>query len=132
EDLLGKTWREEELEPFAGLELVEVASTRHDDGEFRVETGYLANLADGTLYREVQITPLQLRSARPRPLQRVRLLVDEARLYPGLAPRRIKLVRTRRAPLNRGHVERLLGHAETRLVELRRRLIERLGEPLGA
>ncbi len=95
EDLVGKTWRAEELEPIAGLELVEVACSREDDGEFVVDTSYLVDLGSHETYAERQITPTRLRSV-PKAHYRMRLLVDEAGLYPGLTPRRIRLGRVRR------------------------------------
>jgi len=130
EDLLGKTWRAEELEPVADLELIEVGYTRVDDGEFSIETSYLADVPTGAIYAERQIMPLGRRWA-PKPRHRQRLLVDEAGLYPGESPRRIRLQRMRRAPLAAADVERLVGHAATTIAELRERLVERLATPLG-
>ena len=130
EELLGKTWREEELEPVAGLELVEVGYTRASDGEFSIETSYLADPSDGSVYAERQISPLRMFST-PKPRHRLRLLVDEAGLYPGLGPRRIKLQRVRRGPLALADVERLLGRAVESVSDLRGQLVERLQEPFG-
>jgi hypothetical protein len=130
EDLLGKTWRAEELEPVTGLELVQVAATSESDGEFTIESSYLADLASGAVYVERQITPIRLRG-NPMVQHGVRLLVDEAGLYPGLAPRRIRLARTRRAALRAEDVERLVGGAADDLSDLRRRLIERAAVPFG-
>jgi hypothetical protein len=130
EDLLGRTWRDEELEPVAGLELIEVGFTQTDDGEFRVETSYLADLASGEVYAERAITPIRLHSA-PKARHRLRLLVDEAGLYPGVAPRRLKLRRVRRAALAAEHVDRLLAAAPVDVSELRRRLVERQQIPFG-
>lgn len=130
EDLLGKTWREDDLEPVAGLELVELAYTRADDGEFLIETSYLVDLADGTIYAEKQIVPLRL-SGTSKTIHRHRLLVDEAGLYPGVPPRRIRLQRVRRAPLSVDDIDRLLARAVDSVPELRRRLVERLQVPFG-
>lgn len=130
EDLLGKTWRDSELEPVAGLELVEVGFSRTDDGEFRIETSYLADLPTGQLYAERAITPLRFHQP-PKPRHRLRLLVDDAGLYPGVSPRRLKLRRVRRAPLDATHVERLVQTAPADLAELRRRLVERQQLPFG-
>jgi hypothetical protein len=131
EDLVGKTWRAEELEPVAGLELVQVALTHENDGEFVVETSYLVDLASAEIYAERQITPARLRSAPPKAHHRVRLVVEEAGLYPGLAPRRIRLGRARRAPLRVEDVERLVAGAATDLAEVQRRLVERAAVPFG-
>jgi hypothetical protein len=130
EDLLGKTWRAEELEPVGSLELVEVGYAQADDGEFSVETSYLIDLPTGAIYAERQITPLG-RRVPPKPRHRERLLVDEAGLYPGEPPRRLRLQRTRRAPLAAVDVERLLAHAPTIVDALRERLVERLAAPFG-
>jgi hypothetical protein len=130
EDLLGKTWRDEELEPVGGLELIELASRHQDDGEFRVETSYLADVATGDLFLETQISPTRL-AGKPKPGHRFRLLVEDGALYPGPPPRRLKLRRLRRSPLRQEDVERLLARAPASVGELRRRLVERLASPFG-
>jgi hypothetical protein len=132
EELLGKTWRESDLEPAAGLEVIEVASTAENDGKFLIETGFLADLATGKLFVEKAITPVQMANKARAPY-RHRLVVDEAGLYPGPAPRRIRLSRARRAPLTPADVERFLDRATTdSLADLRRRLTERLANPFGS
>jgi hypothetical protein len=132
EDLVGKTWRDEELEPVAGLELMELAYERQDDGEFRVETSYLGGVdGRGGLYLETQISPSRLSSAQPKPRHRFRLLVEDGALYPGQAPRRLKLRRVRRAPLRAEDVSRLVAGAPDTVGELRRRLMARLATPFG-
>jgi hypothetical protein len=132
DDLIGKIWRAEELEPIGGLELIEVATSHEGDTEFVVDTSYLVDLGSGETYAERQITPLRLRNAaRTVPGHRMRLLVDEAGLYPGLAPRRIRLNQTRREPLRTEDIDRLLAGAVTDLTDVRRRLIERAAVPFG-
>lgn len=131
EDLIGKTWRAEELEPVGGLELVQVALAHENDGEFLVETSYLVDLASSEVFAERQITPARLRSATPKAHHRVRLVVEEAGLYPGLAPRRIRLGRVQRAPLRVEDVDRLVAGATTDLAEVQRRLVERAAVPFG-
>lgn len=131
EDLLGKTWRAEELEPISGLELVQVAATSENDGEFVVETSYLVDLASREIYAERQITPSRLRSAAPKVQHRVRLVVDEAGLYPGLPPRRIRLGKVSRAPFRVEDLDRLIAGATDDLSEIQRRLIERATVPFG-
>jgi hypothetical protein len=131
EDLLGKTWREDELEPVAGLDLLEVGYTRADDGEFRVETSYLAETTTGTLYAERQITPSRLRGD-PKPRHRHRLVVEAAALYPGAAPRRIKLQRFRREPLTAAAAAGLVARLPGTVASARAVLSERLAEPFGA
>jgi hypothetical protein len=131
EDLVGKTWRERELEHVSGLELMPVAEDLRDDGEFRSDSTYLVDLVTGEVYVERQITPRGLRGER-RPVRRLRLLVDEAGLYPGVAPRRVKLLRVRRALLGSGDVQRVVDRAVADVAEVRRRLVERLAIPVGA
>src|SRR6185437_5211722 len=76
EDLLGKTWREGDLELVSGLELVEVVAESVDDGEFLIETGYLIDLPTGAFYAERQIQPRRF-TTEPRTRQRCRVVVDE-------------------------------------------------------
>jgi hypothetical protein len=132
DDLLGKIWRAEELEPIGGLDLIEVAFSHQSDGEFVLDTSYLVDLASHETFAEIQITPLRLRSAaNTAPHHRMRLLVDEAGLYPGLAPRRIRLSRTRREALRTEDIDRLVAGAVADLAEVRRRLVERAAVPFG-
>ena len=88
------------------------AATHENDGEFVVETSYLVDLGSLEIYVERQITPARLRSAAPKVQHRVRLVVEEAGLYPGLPPRRIRLGRFQRAPLEleRRRSRRRRGH----------------------
>lgn len=131
EDLLGKVWRAQDLEPVTDLELIQVAATHDDDGEFAVDTSYLVDLRSLEIYAERQITPVQLRGASPKTHHRVRLLVEEAGLYPGLPPRRIRLEKVRRAPLRQADVERVVQGAATDLSEIQRRLVEQAQVPFG-
>lgn len=130
EDLLGKTWRAEDLEPVTGLELVQVAATNENDGEFTIESSYLVDLGTLTVYVERQISPMKLRST-PKAQHRLRLLVEDAGLYPGLAPRRIRLGRFKRAVLRAEDVDRLVLGATDDLSEVQRRLVARAAVPLG-
>jgi hypothetical protein len=129
EDLLGKTWRETELEPVAGLELLELAYTRADEGEFRIETSYLVDLPTAAVYLERQISPR--RRFTPKSRYRLRLLVKEAGLYPGMPPRRIRFSGARHAPITAADIDRLLTRTPDTVSELRRQLVERLNLPFG-
>jgi hypothetical protein len=131
EELIGKTWRDDELEPVSGLDLLEVAFTRRSDGEFTVETSYLADLGTGQLYLERQITPDRLR-CQPKTRHRLRLQVEQAALYPGPRPRRVKLQRYRRAPLAAADVGQWLERVPVSLAALRLALLERAAQPFGA
>ena len=129
EDLIGKTWRAEELEPVSGLELIRVAATDESTGELNVASSYLVDLDSRAVYVERQITPAALYGA-PKTQHRVRLLVEEGGLYPGPAQRRIRLGRCQRAALRAEDVDRLLRGATDDLAELQRQVIERAAVPL--
>jgi hypothetical protein len=107
-----------------------VGAQAFGDVEFRVEIATFVDLARGDLYQERQITPVRLAGA-PRLRQRCRLLVDEARLYPGRPPRRIRLGRVRRAPLILNDVERIVALAPDEVPALHRRLVEHLEDPFA-
>lgn len=129
EELIGKVWRATELEPVSGFELIPIGREANEDGDFRVESTYLVETQQHELYVERQITPRGLRGEKP-PSRRLRLLVDEARRYPGAAPRRIKLTSTRDAPLNSVDIGGVVAGAEGDVTALRQRLIERLSAPV--
>jgi hypothetical protein len=131
DELIGKTWRAKELEQVTGLELIAIAREVHDDGDFRVESMYLVDLVSNDIFVERQITPRGLRGERLTP-RRTRTIVDEAAVYPGLAPRRIKLASTQRGALTMVQIDRVVNAAVGEVAELRRRLIERLSVPVGA
>jgi hypothetical protein len=131
EDLFGKTWRAEELETVSGLELVQVAATHENDGEFAISTSYLIDLGSIEVYAERQITPARLRGATSLTPHRVRLLVEDAGLYPGLSPRRIRLGQYQRAALRDCDIDRVVGGAIDTVAELQRRLVERMAVPFG-
>jgi hypothetical protein len=131
EDLVGKTWRAEELEPIGGLELVQAGRTIDNDGEFVIDTLYQADLGSREVYAEREITPARLRTHSTKDPHRVRLVVEEAGLYPGLAPRRIRLGRFTRVPLREEDVDRVLEGATSDLSEVQRRLVQRATVPIG-
>ena len=118
------------MERTGGLDLLPLAHEATSGGEFRVETDYFVELPSGAIYTEKQITPVALR-ARPNPPHRHRLLVDEAAVYPGPPPSRLKLLRVRRAPTDLADVARALAHATGDGEAARRRLAERLADPFA-
>ena len=130
EDLLGKTWRDEELEPVTGLDLLDLAFTNTSDGEFRVESSYLLDLGTNALYIDRQITPAKL-YGQPKPRHTQRLKVELAALYPGEAPRRLKLHRFRRVPLTAEEVTASVNRTPRTIARLRLPLIARLDSPFG-
>lgn len=121
ESLIGKTWRASELPRIGPLELAGVASDSTDDGEFEVDSRYFCDVASGALYVERQITPCGIRK-RPMPIRRLRLLVAEAAVYPGMPPHRIQILQAERAALRPYDIERVLDHAATSVDSLTQRL----------
>jgi hypothetical protein len=119
--LIGKTWRASELPRIGPLELVGVASDAADDGEFEVDSRYFCDVASGALYVERQITPCGIRK-RPMPIRRLRLLVAEAAVYPGMPPHRIQILQAERAALRPSDIERVLDHAATSVDSLMQQL----------
>lgn len=134
EELIGKTWRDADLERVSDLELLAVGSSAESSAEFRVESTFLLDLASGRLLVERQITPRGIR-AKPMPPRRLLLLVDHAGLYPAppdLPGRRVKLLATRQAPLTRDHVDRALGLAQSKLAPVRAAARAGLDDPFAA
>ncbi len=130
EELLGKTWRDKELERVSGLDLLPLGDSRSDDGEFRIEATHFVNLHDGAIVCERVITPTALRG-KGKPPRRHRLHVEDAGLYPGVSPRRIKLVQVHSAPTRDDDIIRVLGLADADVPRLQARLVDRLGEPFA-
>lgn len=92
DELVGKIWREKDLERREGVRLLELAyETVELDTGFLVATSYLLNLDDGTLYAEKQIMPAQLKKQARKPSYTGRIdgIIG---LYPGPEPRRVKLI----------------------------------------
>jgi uncharacterized Zn finger protein len=91
DELIGKTWRKNELEPVKGLALLELAyMAEHLKSGFKVETSVFVDLKSGAFFTEKQITPRRI-SAQPKRSYSGVLEVAEGYLYPGREPRRIKL-----------------------------------------
>lgn len=119
EELVGKTWREKDLERRGGLRLLELAyqSVELDTG-FTVDTSYLLSLEDGALYVEKQIVPSGLKNQARKP-SHTTLLAGTAGLYPGSEPRRIKMVDVAPAGLSGdGDWQQALAHAERSVAAL--------------
>lgn len=129
DELVGKTWRDSELEKIGGLNLVCVGREHEIEGEFKIDSSYLLDLEGGTIYVERQITPMGIRGGQPSD-RTFRYRVDEAGLYPGQGPRRIKLMAARVEPLTGADVQRALNAATTQIILLRQRLLERARLPL--
>jgi len=127
EELIGKTWLEKDLRQAANLRLVELAyQTAVLSSGFRVETSYLLDLGDGTLYTEKQITPVRLKLTQaPRKRSYATpLRVARAGVYPGFPPLRLKLAELAEEPHPGGAWDRAIALAETSATALRQRLIQ--------
>ncbi len=112
DELIGKTWRESDLERREGVRLVELAyETATLDTGFIVDTSFLLSLDDGALYTEKQIVPAQLKKQARKPSYNGRL-EGSIGLYPGPSPRRIKLLAmSPEAPLTDADWQQALAHA---------------------
>ncbi len=94
EEMVGHTWRDGDLVVRENVRLMELAyESLVTPKGFRLDISHLIDLDDGTLYREMKIVPLHIRSAvseykppRPRPF-----LAHRVGIYPGYPPRRIKI-----------------------------------------
>lgn len=94
EEMVGRTWRDDDLVVRENVRLMELAyENLVTPTGFRLDISHLIDFDDGTLYREMKIVPLHIRSAaseykppRPRPF-----LAHRVGIYPGYPPRRIKI-----------------------------------------
>lgn len=130
EELLGKTWRDKDLERVSGLNLLPLADTQSDDGDFRVEASHFIDLSSGAMVCERVISPLAIRASRKTP-RRHRLQVEDAGLYPGVSPRRIKFFDARSAATREEDISRVLSLADDAIPQVHGRLIERMAEPFA-
>jgi hypothetical protein len=133
EELVGKTWREKDLDRLEGVRLLELAyETVELDTGFTVDTSYLLSLDDGALYTEKQIVPTRLRNQARKPSY-TGLLAGAIGLYPGPDPRRIKLIETvPEAPLTDAKWQQALAHAEQSVTALFQRFQAATANPLAA
>ncbi len=131
EDLVGKTWREGDLERRERVRLVELSyETVTLDTGFIVDTSYLLALDDGALYTEKQIVPAQLKK-QPRKASYNGRLEGSIGLYPGAAPRRIKLLAVSEAPLTAHDWQQALIYAERSTANLFRQFQAVAADPLA-
>jgi hypothetical protein len=128
--LLGKVWRAADLPQRTGLDLVAVAEERIDDGEFRIDSTYLADLVSGDLFVERAITPVGLR-AGARPSRRLRMWAETAGVYPDTAPPRIRLDTVEMGTLTAEDVTKVVAMAASNLEIIGERLTETLSAPTG-
>ncbi|OYT73743.1 MAG: hypothetical protein CFK49_03200 [Armatimonadetes bacterium JP3_11] len=94
EEMLGRTWRDKDLQPRENLRMMELAYENITiQTGFRLDISHLIALDTGELLREMKITPLnapptaqEVKPARPKPF-----LATRVGVYPGYAPKRIKI-----------------------------------------
>jgi hypothetical protein len=132
EELVGKTWREKDLDRLEGVRLLELAyETVELDTGFTVDTSYLLSLDDGALYTEKQIVPTRLKNQARKPSY-TGLLAGAIGLYPGPEPRRIKLIEmASEAPLADADWQQALAHAEQSVAALFQRCQATTANPLA-
>jgi len=131
DELIGKTWREGDLERRERVRLLELAyETITLDTGFIVDTSYLLALDDGVLYTEKQIVPVQLKKQPRKPSYSGRL-EGSIGLYPGAAPRRIKLLQVTETPPTADDWQQVLAHAERSTANLFRQFQAAVADPLA-
>ncbi|MFN4032051.1 MAG: SWIM zinc finger domain-containing protein [Fimbriimonadales bacterium] len=136
DEMLGRTWRDKDLQPRERLRLMELA---YENIElitgFRLDISHLIDLDTGELMREMKIALLDAPSAearafkpaRPEPFHAVRIGV-----YPGYAPKRIKIYET--LPLHTPIAElvaQAAQHAHTEWQPLIEQYLQRLSDPFA-
>lgn len=133
EDLLGRTWRENELEPLTARKLIELGYESYDtDTGFHWIVSIFIDPATGEFFqqresmRSVDYKPAQARPPYPLPL-----LLQEGLAYPGYPPARIKIRDYRLAPIWTFHdIVQILQHADTSLEKVMHRYSQLLRDPL--
>jgi HEAT repeat protein len=93
EELVGKTWREGDLKPTSGLDLLEYAYvSRVTSDEYTIRESRFFDVASGAHYSEKQIVPAFLTRTDPKPSRGGALLAGvRGSVYPGYAPTRLKV-----------------------------------------
>lgn len=135
EEMLGRTWRDKDLQPHANLRLMELAYENIViETGFRLDISHLINLDTGELLREMKITPLnapvaaqEIKPARPKPF-----LATRVGIYPGYAPKRIKIYET--LPLETSSAtlaQQAVAHAHTEWQPLINHYLDRLLDPFA-
>jgi hypothetical protein len=135
EEMLGRTWRDKDLQPRENLRLMELAYENIEiQTGFRLDISHLIELDTGELLREMKITPLnappaaqEMKPARPTPFIATRVGV-----YPGYTPKRIKVYET--LPLHAPSAElvrQAIAHAYTEWQPLISSYLERILDPFA-
>ncbi len=133
EEMLGRTWRDKDLQLRENLHLLELAYENIElPTGFRLDISHMMELETGELLREMKIAPLHTPSAdarafkpaRPEPIHALRVGV-----YPGYAPKRIKIYDA--LPLHAPMAELIaqsVSHALTEWQPLIRQYLQRLAD----
>ncbi len=136
EEMLGRTWRDKDLQPRERVRLMELAYENIVlPVGYRLDISHLIDLDTGELMREMKIALLNAPSAearafkppRPEPFHAVRIGV-----YPGYAPKRIKIYET--LPLHTPIAElvsQAAQHAHTEWQPLIEQYLQRLSDPFA-
>lgn len=133
EELIGRTWRENELEPITSRKLIELGYESYNtDTGFHWIVSIFIDPASGEFFqqresmRSVDFKPAQARPPYPLPL-----LLQEGLAYPGYPPVRIKIREYRLAPIWTFHdIVQILQHADTSLEKVMHRYSQILRDPL--
>ncbi|MDW8065283.1 MAG: SWIM zinc finger family protein [Anaerolineae bacterium] len=144
EDLIGKTWRDSDLEERRDLDLLELAyESRETETGFRVDASYLICIGEdtsgqpalkGQILREVKIVPLHRADLQeaPKPRYDHPLRAVRAGLYPGYPPRRIKFFQTAPCPLGLSEsIAQAIEHAERSIAALWQKFLEDTIQPFS-
>ncbi|MCS6919459.1 MAG: SWIM zinc finger family protein [Fimbriimonadales bacterium] len=95
EEMLGRTWRDKDLQPRENLRLLELAYENIElPTGFRLDISHLMDLDAGELLREMKIALLNTPSAEAKAFKPPRaepILAPRVGVYPGYAPKRIKI-----------------------------------------
>jgi hypothetical protein len=133
DELVGKVWRDGDLERRAGERLVEMAyeSVTLSTG-FIMDTSFLLSLGSGTLYTEKLIVPAKLKK-QPRKPSYTGRLEGTLGIYPGPGPRRVKLLdMAPEAPLSDADWQQAASYAGRSVAELFRHFQAVVADPLAA
>jgi hypothetical protein len=136
EEMLGRTWRDKDLASRENLRLMELAYENIELATgFRLDISTLIDLDSGELLREMKIAPLHTggREAQAfKPRRAEPFLATRVGVYPGYAPKRIKIYDAQ--PLNEPRdtlVAQALQHAHTEWQPLLERYLQQRLDPFA-
>jgi hypothetical protein len=136
EEMLGRTWRDKDFAIRENLRLMELAYENIELATgFRLDISTLIDLDSGELLREMKIAPLHTggREAQAfKPRRPAPFLATRVGVYPGYAPKRIKIYDTQ--PLNEPRdtlMAQALQHAHTEWQPLLERYLQQRLDPFA-